>query len=132
MQFEVVNFETTYNTFLGRPTLTKFMAIAHYAYLVLKMSGLNRVISIKRDVKRAYDCDRESCETTDMLLASAELQELKKALTESPPPPPNPIVPKAKTSKLPIQSEDKLSKTIPLSLDEPSKVAHVENNLDPK
>jgi hypothetical protein len=86
MQFEVVNFETTYNTFLGRPTLTKFMAIAHYAYLVLKMSGLNRVISIKRDVKRAYDCDRESCETTDMLLASAELQELKKALTESPPP----------------------------------------------
>jgi hypothetical protein len=33
----VVDFETTYNTFLGWPTLTKFMVIPHYAYLVLKM-----------------------------------------------------------------------------------------------
>jgi hypothetical protein len=57
MQFEVANFETTYNVFLGRPTLTKFMAIPHYAYLVLKMSGSNGVISIKGDVKQAYDCD---------------------------------------------------------------------------
>jgi hypothetical protein len=34
MQFEVANFEMTYNVFLGRPTLTKFMTIPHYAYLV--------------------------------------------------------------------------------------------------
>jgi hypothetical protein len=26
-----------YNAFLGRPALSKFMAIPHYAYLVLKM-----------------------------------------------------------------------------------------------
>jgi hypothetical protein len=38
-------------------------------------------------------------------------------------------MPEAKTS---IQSEDSLSKTIPLSMEEPSKVAHVGNNLDPK
>jgi hypothetical protein len=82
--FEVVDFETSYNVFLGRPTLTKFMAIPHYAYLVLKMSSLNRVISIKGDVKHAYDYDRESCETVDMLLSPAELQEFKKALAESP------------------------------------------------
>jgi hypothetical protein len=59
------------------------MAIPHYAYLVQKMSGPNGVISIKEDVKRAYDCDRESCETANTLLASAELQDLKKALPES-------------------------------------------------
>jgi hypothetical protein len=41
-------------------------------------------------------------------------------------------MPESKTSKLSIQTEDKLSKTIPLSLDEPSKVTHVGNNLDPK
>jgi hypothetical protein len=38
LQFEVVDFEMMYNTFLGWLTLTKFMAIPHYAYLVLKMS----------------------------------------------------------------------------------------------
>jgi hypothetical protein len=71
MQFEVADFETAYNALLGRPALTKFMVILHYAYLVLKMPGPNGVISIKGDVKRAYDCDRESCETVDRLLASA-------------------------------------------------------------
>jgi hypothetical protein len=57
MQFEVADFETTYNAFLGRPTLTKFMAIPHYTYLVLKMSDPNGIISIKGDVKHAYDYD---------------------------------------------------------------------------
>jgi hypothetical protein len=129
MQFEVADFETTYNAFLDRPALTKFMAIPHYAYLVLKMSGPNGLISIKRYAKHAYDFGRESCEMTDMLLASTKLQELKKALAEYHP---DLIMSKAKTSELSIQSEDTLSKMIPLSLGEPSKVAHVGNNLDPK
>jgi hypothetical protein len=84
MQFEVTNFETVYNAFLGRPTLSKFMTIPHYAYLVLKMPGSCGVISIRGDVKRAFDYDRESCETMDRLLASIELQELKQALAKSP------------------------------------------------
>jgi hypothetical protein len=66
---------------------------------------------------------------TNMLLASVELQELKKALVESHP---DPIMPEAKTSKVPNQLEDNLSKIIPFFSDEPSKVAHVGNNLDPK
>jgi hypothetical protein len=77
IQFEVTDFETTYNAFLGWPTLSKFMMIPHYAYLVLKMPGPRGVISIRGDVKRSFDCDRESCETTDRLTVSAELQELK-------------------------------------------------------
>jgi hypothetical protein len=129
IQFEVIDFETTYNAFLGRPTLSKFKAIPHYAYLVLKMPGPCGVISIRGDIKRAFDCDRESCETADRLTASAELQELKQALVESHP---DPIMPEAKTSKMSIQPKDTLSKTIPLSADEPSKVAHVGNSLDIK
>jgi hypothetical protein len=89
MQFEVADFETTYNAFLRRSTLTKFIAIPHCAYLVLKILGPNNIITIKGDVKCAYDCDRESCETTDMIIASVELQELKKALVEPPPPRPD-------------------------------------------
>jgi hypothetical protein len=77
IQFEVANFETAYNAFLGRSTLSKFMAIPHYAYLVLKMLGSCGFIFIRGDVKRAFDCNRESCETTDRLTVSTELQELK-------------------------------------------------------
>jgi hypothetical protein len=85
-QFEVAYFKTTYNALLGWLAPLKFMSIFHYAYLVLKMLGPHGVISINGDVKWAFDCDRESYETTDRLLASAELQDLKQAMTESPPP----------------------------------------------
>jgi hypothetical protein len=129
IQFEVTDFETTYNAFLGRSVLSRFMVIPHYAYLVLKMPGPRGVISIRGDIKRAFDYDRESCEIANRLIASVELQELKQALAKSPP---DPIMPEAKTSKTSIQSEDTLSKTIPLSTEEPSKVAHVGNNLDRK
>jgi hypothetical protein len=43
------------------------MAIPHYIYLVLKMPGPHGVISIRGDVTRAYDCDKESCEIADRL-----------------------------------------------------------------
>jgi hypothetical protein len=74
-----------YNAFLGRAALSKFMVIPHYAYLVLKTPRPRSVISIRGDIKRAFDYNRESCETVDRLMASAELQELKQALAESPP-----------------------------------------------
>jgi hypothetical protein len=52
IQFEVTNFETTYNTFLGWPALSKIMAIPHYTYLVLKMPGLCGVNSIRETLSR--------------------------------------------------------------------------------
>jgi hypothetical protein len=64
------------------------MMIPHYAYLVLKLLGPRGVIFIRGDVKRAFDCDRESFETADRLTAFADLQELKQVLAESPPPRP--------------------------------------------
>jgi hypothetical protein len=87
-----------YNAFLGRPALSKFMVIPHYTYLVLNILGPRGIISMRGEVKRAFDYDRESCEMAYRIMASAELQELKQALAESPPPPPNPVMPKAKTS----------------------------------
>jgi hypothetical protein len=129
IQFEVIDFKTAYNAFLGWSALFKFMAIPYYAYLVLKMSGLRGVISIGGDIKQAFDYDRESCEAVDRLTASVELQELMKALDESHP---DPVMPEAKTSKASIQPEDTLSKRILLSMEEPSKVPHIGNSLDPK
>jgi hypothetical protein len=97
------------------------MATPYYAYLVLKVPGTRGIISIRGDVKQAFDYDRDSYGTADRLTASVELQELKQALAESPRPP-NPVMPKAKTSKMSIQQEDTLSKTILLSTEDPSKV----------
>jgi hypothetical protein len=80
----VADFQTAYNTFLGWLTLSKFMEIPHYAYLVLKILGPCGIIFIRGDIKRAFDCDRESCETADRLTGSVELHELKQALPKSP------------------------------------------------
>jgi hypothetical protein len=124
MLFEVANFETMYNVFLMRLTLTKFMSIPHCADLVLKMPRPHGVISVKGDIKQAYNCDNDSCEMANKLTASTELQELRKALVESHP---DQIMAKAKTSQMSIQPMDSLSNLIPLSLDEPSNVPHVGN-----
>jgi hypothetical protein len=95
------------------------------------MPELHGIISITRDTERAFDCYRESCETADRLTMTVELQDMKKALPE-PPPLPSLVIPDSKTSKTSIQLEDSLSKTVPLSTEEPSKVAHIGNNIDPK
>jgi hypothetical protein len=57
IQFEVVDFEASYHAILGRPALAKFMAIPHYPYLLLKMLGPHRVLSLRGNLKRAFDCD---------------------------------------------------------------------------
>jgi hypothetical protein len=99
LQFEVADFKTAYNAFLGRSALTNFMVILHYAYLLLKMPGPHGFISIKGDAKCAYDCDRESCKMDERLTVSVELQELKKALAESPPP--DPVMPRPRPQRCP-------------------------------
>jgi len=37
VNFVVADFDGTYQAILGRPSLTKFIAVPHYSYLVLKM-----------------------------------------------------------------------------------------------
>ena len=40
INFYVTDFNTAYHAILGWPALAKFMAVPHYAYLVLKMPFL--------------------------------------------------------------------------------------------
>jgi hypothetical protein len=83
-----------------------FIPIPHYAYFVLKILGPRGVISIRGDVKRAYDYDKESYEMADRLTASVEIRELKESLDQSPS---DLVVPDSKTSKMSIQPEDAFS-----------------------
>ena len=111
---------------LGRPMLTKLMAVPHYAYLVLKMPGPSGVITLRGDHQKAYQCDRESCDLADTVIVSLDhARELENSAKDS-----NPLAPKAaKTSMTP---EERLTKTVNLDLEDPAKVTHMGTQLDPK
>ena len=47
LRFEVANFDHRYNAIIGRPELTKFMAIPHYTYMILKMPGPQGIITVR-------------------------------------------------------------------------------------
>jgi hypothetical protein len=62
IKFEVANFETSYHAILGRLAISKFMAVPHYTYLVLKMPSPAGVLSLQGDLKISFDCDTEAVE----------------------------------------------------------------------
>jgi hypothetical protein len=62
IKFEVADFETSYHAILGRPAITKFMAVPHYTYLVLKMPSPAGVLSLQGDLKISHDCNTEAVE----------------------------------------------------------------------
>jgi hypothetical protein len=49
VQFDVAEVNLPFNAIIGRPALYRFMAIAHYGYLVLKMPSPVRVLSVRGD-----------------------------------------------------------------------------------
>jgi hypothetical protein len=60
IEFKVVNWESQYHAILGRPAYAKFMAMPHYAYLMLKMPGNNGTnITVYGSFSRSDNCDRD-------------------------------------------------------------------------
>jgi hypothetical protein len=49
VQFDVAEVNLPFNAIIGRPALYRFMAIAHYGYLVLKMPSPARVLTVRGD-----------------------------------------------------------------------------------
>jgi hypothetical protein len=47
VQFDVVKVNLPFNTIIGRPALYRFMVIAHYGYLVLKVSSLAGILTVR-------------------------------------------------------------------------------------
>ena len=60
INFYVANFNTAYHAILGRPALAKFMAVPHYAYLVLKMPSPTGVLALQANLSITYACKTES------------------------------------------------------------------------
>ena len=49
VQFDVAEVNLPFNAIIGRPALYRFMAIAHYRYLVLKMPSPAGVLTVRGD-----------------------------------------------------------------------------------
>jgi hypothetical protein len=106
--------------------LAKFMAVPHYTYMMMKMSGPRGVISLQSDIKQAVTCDKESCEmaqTCEITLAREEIRLAASISTEG-------EVPATKMTK--CGEGDAKTKKIPLDPSNPTKTAVIGTELDCK
>jgi hypothetical protein len=105
IKFEVADFETSYHAILGRPTITKFMAVPHYMYLVLKMPSPAGVLSLQGDLKISFDCDTEAVELAATNQVPNAMMEIYAAYKKLAPSQPN-IPQKSDTANKPQPSEE--------------------------
>jgi hypothetical protein len=59
LDFEVMDWPSQYHAILGRPAFSRFMAVPHYTYLVLKMPGPRGIITVKGSFELLDLCDKE-------------------------------------------------------------------------
>jgi hypothetical protein len=62
LTFEVTDFRSSYQDILGRPMLTKFMAIPHHTHLIMKMPAPNGILSVLGDIMVSYNCESATVE----------------------------------------------------------------------
>jgi hypothetical protein len=131
IKFEVASFESSYHAILGRSALAKFMAVPHYIYLLLMMTGLSEVLTLRGDLKKSYDCNQEAilyASTTRVLDASGEVLVAAQQVSQS-----GLEIPSRKASKSSIQSTNDVAlKTIQLQEGDSSKTAVIGAGLGDK
>jgi hypothetical protein len=59
LDFEVMDWPSQYHAIIGRPAFSRFMAVSHYTYLVLKMPGPNGTIIVKGSFELLDLCNKE-------------------------------------------------------------------------
>jgi hypothetical protein len=131
IKFKVADFETSYHAILGRPAITKFMAIPHYTYLVLKTPSPAGVLSLEGDLKISFDCETEAVElaaTNQVPNAMMEIYVASKKLGASE----LDTLEKSDMANKPQPSEEVQVKVIDLGTGDSSKTTMIGAGLDPK
>jgi hypothetical protein len=59
LDFKVMDWPSQYHAILGRPAFSRFMAVPHYTYLVLKMPGPRGIITVKGSFELSDLFDKE-------------------------------------------------------------------------
>jgi hypothetical protein len=131
IKFEVADFETSHHAILGRPAITKFMAVPHYMYLVLKMPSPAGVLSLQGDLKISFDCDTEAVELTATNQVSNAMMEIYAALKKLAPSELD-IPEKSDKANKPQPSEEVQVKAIDLGTGDSSMTTMIGAGLIPK
>jgi len=124
----VTDFDGTYHAILGHPSLTKFMAVPHYSYLVLKMPTEKGVLTIKGNVYIAYTCEEESFKVPEAINLSIRMAEIMSQVAQAPSD--QLKVPEQQTPRKNIKSKE--HKEVRLVDTDPEKTALIRANLDAK
>ena len=82
IKFEVADFGSSYHAILGRPPLAKFMAVPHYVYLLLKMPGNTGVRSLRADLLKSFECDKEAIDCASTIRVPSSISEILAAAKE--------------------------------------------------
>ena len=128
VNFVVADFEGTYHTILGCPSLTKFVVVPHYSYLVLKMSTEKGVLTIRGNVYTTYTCEEESFKVTEAIDLSIWMVETVSQAAQAPSD--KLEVPEQQTPRKNVKSME--HKEVRLVDSDPEKTAPIGANLDPK
>jgi hypothetical protein len=127
IKFEVVDFKSSYHAIFGRLALTKFMAVPHYPYLLLKMLGPNGVLSIRGDLRRSFNYDAQAIKIAAKAQADLERQEIIILAAQGPL---NLDLPAKKPTIFCSTKEADVMK-IDLGTGDPSKTATISTHLSP-
>jgi len=128
VNFVVADFDGTYHAILGHPSLTKFMVVPHYSYLVLKMPIEKGVLTVRGNVYTVYTCEEESFKVTEAIDLSIRMAETATQATQIPSD--QLQIPKQETPRK--NSKSKEHKEVQLVDGSPKKTAFIGANLDPK
>jgi len=119
--FDVVDVNLPFNAIIGRPALYRFMAVAHYGYLVLKMPSPTGVLTVLGD-RTAAMAAVEKLHT--LAVGTATLEEAGPSTSQAKAP--------ARAPKVrPFDPDDVPVKTIQVGA-EPSQKACIAGNLGEK
>ena len=65
INFIIADFDNS--TILGRPALTRLMAVPHYTYLLLKILTKTGVLSLRTNVHVTHVCEKEGFNLSEMM-----------------------------------------------------------------
>jgi hypothetical protein len=128
VNFVVADFDDTYHAILGQPVLTKFMALSHYSYLVLKMPTEHGILTLRGNVYTAYTCEEKSFKVAEATDISIRMEQTLVDATKTPAD--HLEIPELQAPCKSIKSKD--HKEIQLVDGDSSKTALIGANLDPK
>src|SRR3954470_15246514 len=86
LEFEVVDWPSQYHAILGRVAFEWFLAVPHYAYLLLKMPGSRGIITVHGSFTRSDHCDRDFNRISQSFGMQEELVRIHEASDNGAPP----------------------------------------------